>query len=605
MSATTSEIASKTFDYIVVGGGTAGLVVAARLSEDPNVTVAVLEAGPANLDDPLITIPVHFGKHFGNHKYDWDFSTVPQKSANNAVYKWARGRMLGGSSAINFLAWSKPPAEDMDAWEQLGNPGWNASRYFEYSKKAESFHPPQDETVAKMFKQVVKPDAHGYHGPLVTSFPTLVSGLEIPFQEALSNAGIGKAEDPLNGDPFGIAMTPNTRNPENNTRTYAATAYYLPNKDRKNFHVLTDALVTRIISKSHGDASEVEATGVEFEHDGIKHIVGAVKEVIVSAGALKTPQILELSGIGDKRVLEPLGIETLVDLPGVGANLQEHCFTKMTLELDPKHKYDSLDILTTDPEYGKEQFELHGEGKGFHRLGLSGYTFVPLATLIGPEAALNMIQRQKAKIQAQIDAGKLSKSLQAQYKVQLERLESSRNGDCEIMMFPGAITPSLIKEGRSCTTVQAASNLPFSRGTIHINSTNPHDQPTIDPHTFEDTFDLEALTVAFKFNRKLSNVEPWKSSVVSEILPGPQVESDADIHNYIKKTLETTFHTVGTASMLPRELDGVVDPKLRVYGTKNIRVVDLSIVPLHIAAHTQATAYTIGEIAADIVKGKI
>ncbi|KLO04945.1 GMC oxidoreductase [Schizopora paradoxa] len=601
MSTTINEISGKSFDYIVIGGGTAGLTVAARLSEDPSVTVAVLEAGPANLDDPAINIPAQFGRHFGNPKYDWDFSTVPQKSANNTVYKWARGKTLGGSSAINFLAWSKPPAADIDAWEQLGNPGWNAARYFEYSRKVETFHPPRDETVAEKFKQIVKPGAHGHDGPLETSFP-LVTGLELPFQKALSNVGIEESKDPLNGDPFGVAMLPNTHHPDTHTRTYATTAFYLPNKDRKNFYVLTDALVTQVLVKDHGNAAEAEAAGVEFEYDGTRHFVGVNREVILSAGALKSPQILELSGIGDKKVLEPLGIRTIVDLPGVGANLQEHCYSKIILELDAKHKNDSLDNLFTDPEYAKKQLELHGEGKGLFRLGLSGFTFVPLETLIGKKAAQELIQRQKSKIQAQIDAGAISKSLQAQYEVQLERLESGRNGDCEIIEFPGSMVPS---QGRSCVSVISASNLPFSRGTIHIKSTNPLEQPIIDPHTFEDTFDLDVLTVALKFNRKLSNVEPWKSTVLSELVPGPSVETDAEIHDYIKNTLETTFHTAGTASMLPRELNGVVDPKLRVYGTKNIRVVDLSVVPLHIAAHTQATAYTIGEIAADIIKGKI
>jgi len=225
--------------------------------------------------------------------------------------------------------------------------------------------------------------------------------------------------------------------------------------------------------------------------------------------------------------------------------------------------------------------------------------------MMGAEPARAMIQRQRAKIQAQIDAGELSKSLQAQYKVQLERLESGRSGDCELILVPSAMDPNLIKEGRSCVAVISAVNLPFSRGTIHIKSSDSHEQPVIDPHTFEDSFDLDVFTAAFKFNRKLSDVEPWKSTAPTELFPGPKIKTDGEIQNYLKENIGTTFHTAGTASMLPRELDGVVDSKLLVYGTKNIRVVDLSIVPLHVAAHTQATVYTIGEIAADIIKGKI
>ncbi|KLO08738.1 GMC oxidoreductase [Schizopora paradoxa] len=602
MVASIDEISEKSFDYVVIGGGTAGLTVAARLSEDPNVTVAVLEAGSANFDDPLINVPAQFGRHFGNPKYDWCLETEPQKSANDQVYKWPRGKTLGGSSAINFFMWMKPPADDIDTWEKLGNPGWNATRYFDYSRKVESFHPPKDEAAAKEQRQFFRPEAHGYNGPLKTSFPNVASSCEKSYHATLSKLGIEAAKSPLGGDPIGSLMAVSTLDPDTHTRTYAATAY-LPKEGRPNLRVLPDALVHRILLEGCED-TEVVAKGVEFGHGEKLHTVKANREVIVCGGALKSPQILELSGIGDKRILEPLGIKTIVHLPGVGANMQEHNLAITVLELNPAQGHVSLDMLA-NPEFTKGQLALRAEGKGMFCSGMQSVAFLPMSSVIGAERAKQMIQSQKEKIRARISAGEIPKSLQEQYKIQLERLESDNNGDCELILFPGSIVPSFIKEGRNCVTMVSAINLPFSRGTIHIKSADPHVQPAIDPNTFEDTFELDVLTETFKFNRKITHTMPWKDVISNEIFPGPDVATDEDIHNYLKKYLETTFHTIGTASMLPRELDGVVDPSLRVYGTKNIRVVDLSVVPLHIAAHTQATAYTIGEIAADIIKGKI
>jgi len=263
-------------------------------------------------------------------------------------------------------------------------------------------------------------------------------------------------------------MVPSTLDPVKHTRTYSVTAFYLPNKDKPNFHVVCDALVHRIVVNDTDLGAE--AAGVEYECNGVLHFVKVNKEVIVCAGALKTPQVLELSGIGDSCILNSLGIKTIVDLPGVGQNMQEHSFAVMVMELDPKHKFESLDMLFTDPEFAATQSALRDEGKGIYCLGLSGFTFVPLSTVVGEYAAQKYIERQKAKIWAQIDDGRLPKGLEQKYKIQLEKLESGLNGDCEVMLYPGAMIPTLIKEGRNCVTMLSALNLPFSRGTIHVKS---------------------------------------------------------------------------------------------------------------------------------------
>jgi len=312
--------------------------------------------------------------------------------------------------------------------------------------------------------------------------------------------------------------------------------------------------------------------------------------------------LLELSGIGSRKFLEPLGIPVAVDLPGVGENVQEHCFTNVIFELRPG--LESLDALD-DAAYAAEQMKLHPEGKGLYQLTPTSIIFTPLKTCTGSSQAANeMITTLRQRMS--IRANALSPGLKEQYDIQLEKFEAGTYGDCEIGCFPQFYRASGTPEpGRNYVTLVGLLNRPLSRGTIHIASRNPHDQAEMDPHYFEDSFDLEVMRHILRFMRRLGTSTPFSTVLGSEVLPGPNCTSDdsEDAENYIKDTLSTTFHTVGSASMLPRNKNGVVDANLRVYGTTNIRVVDLSVVPLHVSAHTQVTAYAIAEQAADIIKG--
>ncbi|KAH8111295.1 GMC oxidoreductase [Phellopilus nigrolimitatus] len=602
MSATVEEITSKAFDYVVIGGGTAGLTVAARLAEDPSITVAVLEAGLERLDDPVINIPGQFGKHFGDPKYDWDFHTVPQEHANGREVPWPRGKVLGGSSAINFYVWDHPPKQDIDAWEKLGNPGWNWERFSKSLKKTEGFTPPTDENAAR-YKQVFNPDAHGTSGPLKTSFPGFVMAGDVPFQETVLNSGVKIAKDPMNGDPIGTWMAPVTLDETTHKRSYAATAFYQPNANKPNFRVLCGALVHRIATTGSDDDT-VEAKAVEFEHGGVIYTVSVKKEVVVSAGSLKSPQILELSGIGDKRVLGPLGIQTVIDLPGVGSNMQEHIYSSVIFELDPELGHETLDRLA-DNDYVTAQLALHAVGKGFLRIGLSGFTFLPFSTITSPERAREFVGRQRQRIEERQKSGSLPPGLKEQYELQLGKFERDEGGECELICFPGYLGMGAPGAGKPYMSILLSFNHLFGRGTVHATSTDPHVQPDIDPHYFEEKLDLDVMVETVKFMRRLAELEPFKSFFVKEVTPGPACTTDKEIEDFVKNSLKTTYHTTSTLSMLPRELNGAVDPNLRMYGTKNIRVADLSIVPLHVAAHTQSTAYAIGEQAADIILGRI
>ncbi|THH03678.1 hypothetical protein EW145_g6089 [Phellinidium pouzarii] len=593
MSAALLEISGMSFDYVVIGGGTTGLTVAARLAENPHITVAVLEAGSERLNDPLINIPAQFGKHFGDSRYDWNVNTVPQEHANGRSFAWPSGKVLGGSSAINFFTWSNPPSQDIDDWERLGNPGWNWSRFSASLKKTESLTAPSEE-IATKYRQVFNPEAYGTSGPLKTSFPS-----------TLLNTGIKVSKDPHNGDPIGTSMLPCTIDSKTFTRSYAATAFYEPNANKPNFYVLCNALVHRILTKeprSNDLSVKVEAEAVEFEYDGKIHLVYAAKEIILSAGALMSPRILELSGVGDKRILDSLGIKTIIDLPGVGSNLQEHIFGVVIFEVDPSLGYKTLDLLA-DEDYAAAQLKLHAEGQGLFRINLLSYSFLPLSSVASPEDARRLIARQRRSIEERLEDGKLPPGLKEQWMMQLAEYENGTSGDCELVYFPGYFGGA--PEKGTFISIYFASNHLFSRGTIHVVSTDPHIQPSADPHYFEEEIDIEVMTETVKFIRSLPDIEPFKNMVVREVVPGTSCSTTEEIREFIKGSFTTTFHTVGTLSMLPRSQNGVVDPNLRIYGSKNIRVADTSIVPLHIAAHTQSTAYAIGEQAAEIIIGHI
>ncbi|KAF9040114.1 GMC oxidoreductase [Panaeolus papilionaceus] len=596
---TAADVQDKTYDYVIVGGGTSGLALATRLSEDSIVSVLVLEAGPQNLKDAKIDMPGQFAQVLGNPQYDWGFMTTKQKHSNDKQYAWGRGFGLGGSSAINFYCWIKPPAADIDAFEKLGNPGWNWTEYQKYSRKVENFHPPSKEQT-DLYPHTYDEKLRGTSGPIHVTIPANVHTIDTIVQKTLVNKGLKAIEDPYGGDITGTWIASANLDPESWSRSYSATGYLLPNLKRHNLTVVTDAYVSRVLFED-AIGQDLEASGVEFTHGDKSYVVKARKEVIVSAGAINSPKVLELSGIGQPEVLSRIGVDVKLNLPGVGENVQEHTFVGVGYELDPNTHHESYDRMF-DPVYAEEAKKLYIQRKGMHRVGITSFAYFPLSAA-DAAAASNMVQQLDEEIKSQKASSSLKPGLAEQLEIQLEILKDDTLPDIEIVAFPGLFTGITAPEpGRSYVTMLCVLNHPISRGTIHAKSKDPKEHPEIDAHYFEHDADLENLVQQIKFVRSLSDVEPWKSGIVREVDPGPKCETDEDIRNYIKNHLSTTWHTVGSCSMLPRNKGGVVDPRLKVYGTKNLRVVDLSIIPLHIAAHTQVTAYTIAEKAADLIK---
>ncbi|KAG6828989.1 hypothetical protein H0H92_006061 [Tricholoma furcatifolium] len=591
ITANVADVLGKTYDFIIVGGGTAGLTLAARLSENPSINIIVLEAGDNTIGEPLTSIPASFGQPLGNPRYDWAFMTSKQKYSNNKEFVWPRGKGLGGSSCINFLAWMLPPSIDIDAFEKLGNPGWNWDDFYVYANKVETFHPPGKE-VTDLFPHTYGDD-RGASGYVQTTIPPSFHTIDILMREAFVNSGLEVVDDPYKGHINGTWITSSTINPQDWTRSNAAKAYLVPAQDRPNLTVLTQALVSRILFEADNanlNGDDLVATGVEFLHQENKYTVIAKKEVILSAGTIKDPQILEMSGIGCPDVLSTIGIETRINLPGVGENLQEHHFCCVSYELGPPGKYETMDALLK-PENAQAAAQLYAEGKGPLRKGYTSLAFIP-STSIKAQGVENLAQKIEQDIEDWKNIPDIAPGLREQLNVQLETLQSKDSPELEVAAFPHLLSTTLKADpDKPYITLASIIVHPLSRGTIHARSNDPQTYPEIDPHYFERDSDLEILVQGIKYLRSMASAEPLKSAIVGEELqPGPQCQTDEELRD-----------ALGTCSMLPRDQQGVVDSQLKVYGTKNLRVADISIFPLQIAAHTQCMAYVVGEKAASLI----
>ncbi|THH30676.1 hypothetical protein EUX98_g3515 [Antrodiella citrinella] len=596
MSALEDVLAKGSFDYIVIGGGTAGLTLASRLTEDPHNSVLVLEAGNDNTSDANILRPASYGAHFGNDAYSWGRKTSEQSHAANNQIVWHCGKGLGGSSGINFMIYMRPSSDCVDDFERLGNPGWNSKHLERLLCKVEGYVPPSQPD-ARFDTHWQAARKLGTHGPLKISFPPGENELEFIVLEAFKKAGIPVARDPFGGDITGVWMAPNAYDLVTHTRSYSATAYYLPHRDRPNFTVLLNALVARAITqKAH--SGFVTATGVEFFHGGKKYVVHANKEVIVCAGALKSAHILELSGIGRKEVLEKINVPVQVDLNGVGTNVQDHVCNAMSFELKDDVPYDTSDILR-DPKVAAEHIRLHSTGAGIHTSGLTNILCVP-PELVSPNAP-KVYQRAKEHILKHWYS--YSPEVQAQYRIRLDRIDKKIPGT-EILLLKGYFSmPNRTGKGKKYITLLNILNNALSRGTIHAISNDPLEDPEYDPHYLEITADLDIMVEQVHLSRRLASTSPLKEIIARELLPGPDVQTDEQIREWIASTIGTPWHIACTCSMMPRDKGGVVDPQLKVYGTTNIRVADLSIIPIHVASHPMSVVYAIGEYAAEVIMG--
>ncbi|CUA70878.1 Oxygen-dependent choline dehydrogenase [Rhizoctonia solani] len=589
-----ASFASQTFDYIVVGGGTAGLAVAARLAENASVTVGVIEAGQYIVDDPLIDTPQLFGQAQGNAKYDWMFESVAQPGLNNRVMAMPRGKVLGGSSALNYMAFDRASKVEYDAWETLGSSGWNWDGIMPYMKMAEDF------TNIDPFRNYTHSSgvypSQGINGPIGSSYNAWYSDVTTPYAQSLLKLGIPANLDPDSGNAFGIYNCAMSVNRTTGKRSYSASTYYAYNAERSNFVVLTGGQATKINFANATVEGNLVTTGVSFVSGSTTYTVNARKEVILSAGSLQSPQLLELSGIGNSTILRQFGITPLVNLPGVGENLQDHVFIPTSYELKPGKT--TFDILRNNATYAAEaQAQYAATRDGIYAATHSAFSFINLASYVNTST----IQSMKAKLDQEIAASGTTALEQAQFAIQKQWIDQ-KLGHMEIIMYPGYFAFSAPKENTAYMSLLMAIQHPYSRGNIHIGSADPLVKGIYDPKYFSKSIDLDTLVQAVKFGLKISQTEPIASSIVTRQDPAPEVTSDEDIANYIKTYVESVYHPIGTTALAPKALGGVVNDKLKVYGTTNVRVVDAGVIPIHMGTHITRTIYGIAEKAAALIK---
>ncbi|KAJ3953771.1 hypothetical protein N0V92_009744 [Colletotrichum tropicale] len=567
------------YDYIVVGGGTAGVAVAARLSEGlPDSKILLIEAGPEAWNEPKINVPGMKGSTLAT-KYDWNFTTVAQTNVNNRVFSVNRGKVLGGSSALNLMSYDRSAAEEYDSWEALGNAGWNWETMIAAMKKSENFTGINTDTYGS--------EGVGDSGPVKAVINRIIPEHQETWIPTMNTLGIKTNLESLGGNPLGVMYQPSSIDATHYNRSYSANAY-VPIAG-SNLEILSDTTVVKVNLEQVGD--EQQATGVTLQ-DGT--VIAANKEVILSAGSIQSPGLLELSGIGQASVLNSSGIAQVIDLPGVGENLQDHLRIQSSYQLKPE--YTSFDILRSNTTYAAEQLALWNAGEvSLYDYTGSGYTFTTWAQALGNDSQMVALAKEAAgEDPSKVDAKKLEFMTNPAIP-QLEVIFS--DGYTGVKGYPASTSPLF---GKGFFTLIAAIMHPMSRGNIHINPADTTGKPIINPNYFAHEHDLEAAIQAIKYCRKIATTEPMASIWESEYEPGLDVvQTDEQWKEFALNTTLSIFHPVGTCSMLPKEDGGVVDANLKVYGTSNLRVVDASVIPLLVSAHVQTAVYGIAEIAAE------
>uniref|UniRef100_A0A0W0G550 Glucose-methanol-choline oxidoreductase N-terminal domain-containing protein n=1 Tax=Moniliophthora roreri TaxID=221103 RepID=A0A0W0G550_MONRR len=591
---------STKLDCLVIGGGTSGLVVATRLSEDPTVTVGVIEAGANHAGDPSVDIPGNMTKNARNPKYDWEFYTEPQVYAHNRKIQSSRGKGLGGSSGLNNLAFVRPVSEELDAFEKLGNPGWNWNNVLGFMKKSEHLCvPPLSEGEKKSYAVDPDPAYHGTDGPIAVSFPPYVSPIHNKILDSLETLGLPRNNEPNAGRNVGSYLVSTSVDPVTATRSYAASAYLHPHLTRNNLFVLTEAFATKI----HFDGANnglKRAVAVDFIKEGQSYQVKVAKEIILSAGTFQTPQILETSGIGDPRILEPLGIQCIIKLPGVGENLQDHMKAPTVVQV--QQDLQTPELLRNPDELNIQQ-ELYKEKKGILAGMLSScFAFLPGNLIADSEHVkawknLANVESSAPEVFAKTHPDVL-RGIKKQYKILEQWIDDPVHPLAQLLNINGhfpvvGLTPDNSK--RYMTLIVAYTH-PFSRGSVHITSADAQVRPAIQPNYLSNRADLEILSKAIEFTLQLYQTPPLSDLIVAPVAPPFFKSDDAEkVNEFAREILSTVHHPVGTASMMPQEDGGVVDHNLLVYGTSNLRVIDCSIIPLQISCNIVTLAYAIGE----------
>lgn len=524
------------FDYIIIGAGSAGCVLANRLSEDPNVKVLLLEAGPRDWH-PFIHMPAGLAKLVGQKGVNWNYDTAPEPQLDHRMLWWPRGKVLGGSSSINAMCYIRGVPGDYDDWAARGATGWDWANVLPYFKRSEGNRRGGDAL-------------HGGDGPLTVSDLRYTNPLSHAFVEAGKQAGFAQNADFNGPQQQGVGFYQVTQ--RDGARCSAAVAYLAPAKPRPNLHIRTGALARRILIENG------RAVGVAYGQDGRDIQVRAEREVLLSGGAINSPQLLMLSGIGPAAELREHGIAVAVDAPGVGANLQDH-----------------LDICTLQHSTQRVSYDRVGDAAIAFNYYLRGHR--------GPGSS-NIAE-----------AGGFVRSQHA----------PDERADVQFHFVPAMLDDHgrrrLAGDGY---TLHACFLRPRSRGRIRLSGADPSAKARIEANYLSDAegFDLKMMVECAKLSREVFAQKAFDPYRGAPIFPARNDLSDAELVDFIRAKAETVYHPIGTCRMGADEAS-VVDPQLRVRGVDALRVIDASVMPNLIGGNTNAPTIMVAERAADLIRG--
>jgi len=526
---------SQSFDYIVVGAGSAGCVLANRLTASGRHRVLLLEAGGRD-SNIWIHIPLGYGKLFNDRRNNWLYSTEPEPDMDNRRLIQPRGKVLGGSSSINGLLYIRGQREDFDHWRQLGNTGWSFEDVLPYFRRSED-------------QELGADDLHGAGGPLAVSNVSEPHALCEAFIEAAQQAGYPRNDDFNGPTQEGAGYFQLTA--RNGRRCSTAVGYLREAKRRPNLKVVTGALASRILFSGRS------AAGVEYRVGGTTHVAHANAEVIVSGGAFNSPQLLQLSGLGPAGLLQSHGIPVIADMPGVGADLQDHLQVRMQYRCtEPITMNDVINSWRHRMAAGL-RYILFRKGLLTIGAGYAGGFFRTRPDIETPDVQVHFI------------------------------IFSGDSAGATLHPFPGFIA-------------SVCQLRPESRGFVHIKSADPGVPPAIRPRYLSSAFDCDTVVAGMKLLRGIMRQPAMRRYIAEERAPKPDCASDEDLLAFARATGSTVFHPTSTCRM-GQDATAVVDERLRVRGIERLRVVDASIMPTLVSGNTNAAAVMIGEKGADMV----